>query len=52
MHSSSTPSCYMPCQYHPPWHHYSNYTWQRGQGMELIMQFSSAFCHLISLRSK
>jgi hypothetical protein len=53
MHSSSPHSCYMPCSSHPPWLDHSNYTWRRVQVMKLlIMQFSPASRHFISLRSK
>jgi hypothetical protein len=46
-------SCYMLCSSHPPWLHYSNYTWRREQVMKLlIMQSSLTSHHFISLRSK
>jgi hypothetical protein len=37
MHSSSLHSCYMPCQFHPPWLHDSNYTWRRVQVMKRLI---------------
>jgi hypothetical protein len=53
MHYSSTHSCYMPNESHPPWLDNSNYTLRRVQIMKpLIMQFSPNSCHFISLRSK
>jgi hypothetical protein len=53
MHLSSPHSCYTPYQSHRPWVDHSNYIWRRVQDMKLlIMQFSPASCHFISLRSK
>jgi hypothetical protein len=37
----------MPRSSHPPWLHYSNYTWRRVQIMKLfVMQFSPSTCRL------
>jgi hypothetical protein len=51
MHSSSSPSRYIPCPSHPPWLDHSNYIWQRIQVMKIlslrlssVQIFSSAPC--------
>jgi hypothetical protein len=44
--------CYMPWPSHPPLRDHSNYTWRRVQVMKLIMQFSPAYRHFVSLWSK
>jgi hypothetical protein len=45
--------CYMPYPCHYPWLDHSNYTLRRVQVMQvmklIIMQFSPASCHVISL---
>jgi hypothetical protein len=50
--SSFHHSCYMPFPSDPPWLHHSNYTWRTLQVLKLIMQFSPASCHFMSLRPK
>jgi hypothetical protein len=53
MHSSSPPSCYMPCQSHCPEPDLSNYTQRRVQVMKLlIMVFSQTICPFLRFRSK
>jgi hypothetical protein len=51
MHSSSH-SCHMPCPFHPPWLHHSNYTWRRvfsnlpSLHLSLVQIFTSPPCSL------